>query len=76
MNRTPIQTSQYLIDKFSPYVSGYLGSSMLTNTEYPEIIILNAKNCALICVDEILESAFLEGTIEYWTEVKQELEKL
>jgi hypothetical protein len=45
-----------------------------------------AKQCALICVDEIInvakpechiETAYnLEETLEYWEEVKQEIEKL
>ena len=45
-----------------------------------------AKQCALICVDEIInvakpechiETAYnLEETLEYWEEVKKEIEKL
>lgn len=38
-----------LIQKFKSYVNGYVGSSMLTNTEYPETILENAKKCANIC---------------------------
>ena len=33
-----------------------------------------AKQCALICVDEIMP--INSNTIEYWQEVKQEIEKL
>jgi hypothetical protein len=42
----------------------------------------NAKNCALICVDEILESHYkvfgvvMPKTYNYWQEVKQEINKL
>lgn len=38
----------------------------------------NAKECALICVDEILKSQHnvWENTIEYWQEVKLEINKL
>jgi len=37
----------------------------------------NAKQCALIAVDEILPLAWLDYPIaEYWLEVKQEIEKL
>tara|TARA_R110001599_G_scaffold56509_1_gene156245 strand:- start:236 stop:415 length:180 start_codon:yes stop_codon:yes gene_type:complete len=38
----------------------------------------NAKQCALICVDEILEveSNYYPNEIDYWTEVKQEINKL
>ena len=37
----------------------------------------SAKRCALICVDEILKSTFVQNnTYNYWTEVKQEINKL
>lgn len=85
---TPKEKAEELIEKYSQYVSGYVGSSMLTNTEYPEMIIKSAKNCALICVEEIMEvgcwmSVSLvdkfgiteESTEEFWIEVKRELEK-
>ncbi len=42
----------------------------------------DAKQCALICIDEILESHYkvlvgvMPKTYDYWTEVKQEIEKL
>ena len=42
----------------------------------------NAVKCALICVDEILESlwnvghSFSNDEIKYWQEVKQEINKL
>jgi len=35
-----------LIEKFKPFVNGYVGSSMLTDTEYPEAILANAEKCA------------------------------
>ena len=41
-----------------------------------------AKQCALICVDEMLfelediEDGYRMDRVEYWEEVKQELEKL
>lgn len=35
-----------LIEKFKDYVHGYVGSSMLTNTEYPEQIVKQANACA------------------------------
>ena len=41
----------------------------------------HAKQCALICVDEILESlwnvghSFSNDEIKYWKEVKQEIKK-
>ena len=42
----------------------------------------DAKKCAEICVDKILESHYkvlvgvMPKTYDYWTEVKQEIEKL
>jgi len=36
-----------------------------------------AKERALICVDELLKSTFVQNnTYNYWTEVKQEINKL
>ena len=36
----------------------------------------DAKRCALICVDEILETyTELDPKLKYWQEVKQEIEK-
>jgi len=37
----------------------------------------NAKKCALICVDEIIEIRKKDiSNYEYWIKVKQEIEKL
>jgi hypothetical protein len=40
----------------------------------------DAKQCALICVDEILNNRgipfYFESCFEFWTEVKQEIIKL
>ena len=36
----------------------------------------DAKQCALICVDEILNTILYDIEIPYWQEVKQEIEKL
>ena len=77
MEQTPKEKAQELVDKYKYFVNGYLGSSMLTNTEYPEIILLNAKQCALIAVEEILNGSrlFYIEDYDYWQEVKQELIK-
>ncbi len=54
--------------------------------KFPEgLRISQAKQCALICVDEIIEVLNVKqggkihnqmGFIDYWQEVKQEIEKL
>jgi hypothetical protein len=87
---TPQEKANELTEKFKDYVHGYVGSSMLTNTEYPEQIIKQAKRCATIAVDEILKLECLLGGskypndlylkttnhLEFWNEVKTEIEKL
>ena len=70
------QKAAELIEKFKDYVHGYVGSSMLTNTEYPELIEKRAKKCAIIHVEgiiEVLERKWFE--IDFWTEELGELMK-
>jgi hypothetical protein len=82
---TPKEKAEQLISNFSPYVYCYMGSGMLTNTCDDEAIKMNAKQCALIVVDEILEEfyhlacddeTYGNTKIKYWQEVTQEIEKL
>lgn len=76
---TPKGKALELVDKFKDYVHGYVGSSMLTNYEYPEQILSQAKIVAIITVDEILktiEESSSEYYDNYWAEVKEEIEKL
>jgi hypothetical protein len=75
------EKAEELIKKYSDFVSGYIGSSMLTNTEYPEGILNNAKQCSLIAVDEITNIKLLwfqkdTKELDYWQEVKTEIKKL
>lgn len=71
-----------LVKKYEDYVCGYIGSSMLTNTEYPEQILKHAKECAIIAIEEILKEleSIDDGQTsipyEYWEQVKNEIEKL
>ena len=61
-----------LVDKFTLY----LGTDV--NGDECYVDILEAKQCALICVDEILSIYAVEcriGLSSYWQEVKQELNK-
>lgn len=81
---TTKEKAQELVDKFKDYVHGYIGSSMLTNYEYPEQILSQAKKVATITVDEILDVLGSAGVYSfaspdvtvYWEEVKKEIEKL
>jgi len=62
---TPKDKAKELVDRFinqmPKYLQGKLGR-------------LTAKQCALICVDEIQKVTNYE--INYWEEVKQEINKL
>jgi hypothetical protein len=68
---TPKEKAEELFDKFNnPDIK-----------HYP--YIHNAQQCALIAVDEIIKAnpyevskTDMDSTIDYWQEVKQELEKL
>ena len=79
---TPRRKAEELVDKYLnqdihfPYIDSEdgqcIGAGYMTHN--------SAKRCALIAVDEILnnENGTLdyESDIEYWQQVKQEIEKL
>jgi hypothetical protein len=64
---TPKEKAEELFNKYCIY----LRAGLLYDDEARE----DAKQCALIAVDEILEECVLERDW-YWEEVKQEIEKL
>jgi hypothetical protein len=68
---TPKEKAEELFDKFNNP----------DRTNYP--YVHNAQQCALIAVDEIIKAnpyevskTDMDSTIEYWQEVKQEIEQL
>ena len=66
---TPKDKANELIDTFRMNVLDYEGCSINTH---------KAIQCALIVVDEIFKTGYLEGTTlsinkKYWQEVKQEI---
>jgi hypothetical protein len=71
---TPKEKAEELFNKYATYVVMWAGD---VNTTHQ-----NCKQCALIAVDEILDvigEYIIEPMIfdiEYWQEVKQEIEKL
>jgi hypothetical protein len=69
---TPKEKAIELVDKYRTYVR--IADKYDYNLSEDEIHI--SKQCALITVDEIIESdtQFCYGN--YWQEVKQEIEKL
>ncbi len=84
---TPKEKAEELLNKFKPFAHrSYHG--LTSRKQLEEEQLDNAKECALICVEEIMESQIpihefrsdikYKNTIyyEYWNEVKQEIEKL
>ena len=70
----PKEKAEQLVNKFYPRATSY--SSDRKNQKD------NAKQCALIAVDEIINSVVItnltiaQNQFDYWVEVKQEIEKL
>lgn len=84
---TPKEKARQLFDQHKDYVNGYVGSSMLTNTEYPEQIISQTKKVAAIGLNELIKEAKTNyytvrykrcklSDKEYWIAVLNELEKI
>lgn len=83
----PKEKAQELVDKFLPLVYCYMGSGMLSDDYDKNVALGNAKQCALIAVDEII-SLNCENysdwqnnphhyySREYWQQVKKEINKL
>jgi hypothetical protein len=72
---TPKEKAAELVNRYAIYLRA--------NLMYDEDAEEDAKQCALIAVDEILEDnvddmseEFFDIRIEYWQEVKREIEKL
>lgn len=69
---TPKEKARDLVNKFTLF----LGTDLEGNEYYVEQ--LEAKQCALIAVDEMLKVAFFadDKIYNFYLEVKQEIEKL
>jgi hypothetical protein len=80
---TPREKAKELVDRYD-FISTYDGLDIMDD----ELTMLDRKQCALIAVDEMLEE-ILENwygeyiniewekeRIEYWNEVKNEIDKL
>jgi hypothetical protein len=68
---TPKEKAENLFVKFNEDGLHQI-SSIITRHIRKEII----KQCALIAVDELLLLVTYQPTIDYWNEVKQEIEQL
>lgn len=66
-----------ILESFKPLVYCYMGSGMLSDDYDENVALSNAKQCALIHVDGIIEtlnefkaSMFYKKEIEKWQEVR------
>ena len=70
---TPKEKAKELVDRFKKLDTTFDGVDVLCH---------EAKQCALICVNKILheleeeEDGYRMDRVEYWEQVKQEIEKL
>jgi hypothetical protein len=67
---TPREKALQLCQKF-----GYLGIKW-EQAQYTTLSLENAKECALITCNEVLGYMGADRGYEFWTKVKQEIEKL
>ena len=83
---TPKEKAEQLVQKY--YVEVLFGNSSDYSDKQLRVFKIKSKTCALIAVDEILNSTpygwydkrffsdKMKKFYEYWQEVKQEIEKL
>ena len=71
----PKEKAKDLIEKFEPFAD-YTECDVFTQREN---MLKNAIQCALIAVNEIIDAidkSLINSDIEYWQEVKNEINKL
>lgn len=86
---TPKEKAEELVERFKKEkVTVFFTENSIPSLLHAPMINKSAKQCALICVDEVLQSnPIIKGTSDdlitmivqtkaYWYEVKQEIEKL
>ena len=74
---TPQEKAVELVDKMTDEIPSNNSKDMMT---FIEIDVQASKQCALIAVDEIIEIVYNSLTsiqeLNYWLEVKQQIEQL
>lgn len=79
---SPKEKAKELYRKMDEYTHGYVGSSMLSNTEFDEEKIKRTKKAALIIATELADEcnkyfeAISQNRVNYWVAVKAEIENL
>lgn len=75
------EKAKELVDKFYPHAMVNSSGFLVSNED---TVIKSAKQCAIICVDEIIKSnphryatdTWVILNIDYWKEVKTEIQNL
>ena len=68
---TPEQEAERIIEMFRPYMYCFLGSGMLTNTPSDKVKNMNAKECAILHVQGIIDVLWEDDyeSKDYWNKV-------
>lgn len=77
---TAQEKAQELLEQFSGYTHGYIGSSMLTNTHFEEAHVIRTKELAEISVRLVLSvipmyTGELNPQWQYWNDVLEEIKR-
>ena len=70
---TPKEKAKELVDKFENYCDVDDPNGIL---DWQDCLKQNAKNCALICINEMIRICYDHNMASYYGEVKLEIEKL
>ena len=70
------EKAKELFKKYSIKVKVSYTEDSIPNIKHAEMCKISSKKCALIAVDEIVASKPIGNSLEFWNEVKQEIEKL
>jgi len=68
---TPKEKAEELVNKYLRTYPIYNNPTVVISYTHNE-----AKQCALIAVDEIIKVAYWNNVKDYWNQVKQEIDKL
>lgn len=84
MFMTPKEKANELFEQFGMYVNGYVGSSMLSNFEFPDVLLERQKEITIKVIDTIMKSLQeygndthelqnMDAEMRYWNQVKEEI---
>ena len=82
LNKEPKDKAKELVESFKPIVYPFSGSGFMTYAVDDDVVLENAKKCAMKVADECFEEATRwEGSfmgqkrVKFWAEVINEIEK-